>query len=58
MKEWGYHEGYKYAHDFEGGYVNLQALPDEIKDLRFYDPTDRGYEAKIRKRMEERGDPG
>ena len=26
--------------------------------VRFYDPTDRGYEAKIRKRMEERGDPG
>jgi putative ATPase len=58
MKEWGYHEGYKYAHDFEGGYVNLQALPDEISELRFYDPTDRGYEAKIRKRMEERGDSG
>ena len=58
MKEWGYGQGYRYAHDFEGGYVDLQTLPDEIRDLRFYDPTDRGYEARIRKRMEERGDPG
>jgi putative ATPase len=58
MREWGFGEGYKYAHDFEGGYVEMQTLPDDIKHLRFYEPTDRGYEAKIAKRMEERGDPG
>jgi putative ATPase len=58
MKEWGYGEGYAYAHDFEGGYVPLQALPDEIAEMRFYRPTDRGYERKIAERMAQRGDPG
>ncbi|HEU4454714.1 MAG TPA: replication-associated recombination protein A, partial [Longimicrobium sp.] len=58
MKEWGYGEGYKYAHDFEGGYAPQQTLPDEIAEMRFYEPTDRGYEAKIAARMKERGDPG
>ena len=58
MKEWGFGEGYRYAHDFEGGYVPLQTLPDVIKDARFYEPTDRGYELKIAARMRERGDPG
>jgi putative ATPase len=58
MKEWGYGEGYKYAHNYEGGVVDLQCLPDEIKDLRFYEPSDRGYEAKIAARMKERADNG
>ncbi len=58
MKEWGYGEGYMYAHNYEGGVVDLQCLPDAIADQRFYDPTDRGFEAEIRRRMEERGDPG
>lgn len=55
MKEWGYAEGYKYAHDFEGGFTVQQCLPDEIAGTRFYDPSDRGYEAKIAARMRERG---
>ncbi len=58
MKEWGYGEGYKYAHNYEGGVVDLQCLPDEIRDLRFYDPSDRGYEAKIAARMKDRADNG
>lgn len=58
MKEWGYGEGYKYAHDFEGGYTPQQCLPDDIAHLRFYEPSDRGFEAKLARRMEERGDPG
>jgi putative ATPase len=58
MKEWGFGEGYRYAHDYAGGYVDLQCLPDEIATLRFYDPTERGYEARIRARMAERGGAG
>ncbi len=58
MKEWGYGEGYKYAHDYDGGYAPQQTLPDELAEMRFYEPTDRGYEAKIAARMRERGDPG
>jgi putative ATPase len=55
MREWGFGEGYEYAHDHESGYVELQCLPDELAKARFYDPTDRGAEAKIRGRMRERG---
>lgn len=40
--------GYKYAHDFPNHYVEQQYLPDEIKDARFYHPTENGYEGKIR----------
>lgn len=40
--------GYKYAHDYPDHYVKQQYLPDEIKDVRFYEPTENGYEANIR----------
>jgi replication-associated recombination protein RarA len=46
MRDWGYAEGYKYAHDFEGGYTPQQCLPDEIAGVRFYEPSDRGYEPR------------
>lgn len=36
MKEFGYGEGYKYAHDYEGGFVEQQYLPDKIKDKKYY----------------------
>lgn len=55
MKEWGYKEGYKYAHDFEGGFVALECLPDDLAGARFYEPSDRGHELKIAARMRERG---
>lgn len=51
MKEIGYGKGYKYAHDFEGARVEQEHLPPEIKDALFYDPTDMGFEADMRKRM-------
>ncbi|HEX2079235.1 MAG TPA: replication-associated recombination protein A [Longimicrobium sp.] len=56
MKEWGFGEGYRYAHDYEGGFTEMQTLPDALKDERFYDPTDRGFEARIAARMRERGE--
>jgi putative ATPase len=43
--------GYQYSHDFEGGWVEQQYLPD---GRRYYEPVDRGYEAEIRKRLESR----
>ena len=36
MREFGYGEGYKYAHDYEGGFVEQQYLPDKIKDKKYY----------------------
>jgi replication-associated recombination protein RarA len=39
--------------------VDLQCLPDVISEQRFYEPTDRGFEAEIARRIQERGgDPG
>lgn len=55
MREWGYGEGYEYAHNHEGAYVELPCLPDELRDARFYDPSDRGHEAEILRAMRERG---
>jgi putative ATPase len=55
MREWGYGQGYEYAHNHEGGYVQVRCLPEELGDARFYEPTDRGHEAEIRRIMRERG---
>ena len=40
--------GYKYAHDYPLHYVRQQYLPDELKDARFYRPSDNGYEKNIK----------
>lgn len=49
-KKLGHGEDYQYSHDFPGGWVDQQYLPEE---RHYYEPTDRGYEDVIRKRMEE-----
>ncbi len=48
----GHGIGYKYAHDYPEHYVKQQYLPDEIRDARFYEPTDIGYEKNIKERLE------
>ncbi len=48
-KEFGHGEGYKYSHDYEGGHVEQEYLPEA---RRYYEPTDRGFEAEIRRRLE------
>lgn len=52
MKDLGYHEGYKYAHDFEGNYVEQQYLPTELMGRRFWNPCDNPQEAKMWERLE------
>ena len=52
MKELGYSEGYKYAHDYEGNFVLQQFLPDELKDQRFWQPQNNPAEDKLRAQME------
>ncbi len=44
----GHGIGYKYAHDYPNHYVEQQYLPDEIKDAKFYIPSENGYEKNIR----------
>ena len=43
--------GYKYPHDY-CGYVEQQYLPDDLKDAKFYVPSDHGYEKVVKERQE------
>ena len=51
MKDLGYGKNYKYAHDYEGHFVNQQFLPDALTEARFWRPQDNPSEAKLRERM-------
>jgi putative ATPase len=53
MKGLGYGEGYQYAHNLENKVADMQCLPDNLKNRRYYKPTDQGVEKRIRDRMEE-----
>jgi len=46
----GHGQGYKYAHSYEGHYVKQDYMPDKKK---YYTPTGIGFEAKIKKRLEQ-----
>lgn len=48
MKDLGYHDGYKYAHDYPGNFVEQEFLPDEISRMRIYEPQDNPREREIR----------
>lgn len=47
MKELGYSEGYKYAHNFEDAKTDMKCLPEELADRKYFVPTKRGFEGKI-----------
>jgi putative ATPase len=51
MKESGYGQGYKYAHNFPGHVVDQQHLPDSLKNKKFYFPGELGYEKQISARL-------
>lgn len=53
MKDLGYGKGYKYAHNFEGHYVEQEHLPGSLKGKRFYNPGELGYERQISARLRE-----
>ena len=50
MKGLGYGKGYKYAHDFKDAQVEQEHLPPSLKGRKYYRPTDRGFEAELKKR--------
>ena len=54
MKDLNYGKGYEYAHDAEGGVPSHGHLPEGLKDRVYYRPKGEGYEATIRKLIEER----
>jgi putative ATPase len=52
MKELGYGRGYRYAHDEAEGVAEMSCLPPHLEGRKYYAPTDRGLEAKIRDALE------
>lgn len=48
----GHGDGYKYAHDYKNHYVKQQYLPDGMEDIKFYYPTQIGYEKNIKEYQE------
>lgn len=51
MKQLGYHEGYRYSHDYAGNFVEQQYLPDDLSGSRFWTPGDNPQEARMAERM-------
>jgi putative ATPase len=52
MKDLGYAKGYLYPHDFDEGLVKQNYMPEELKGRKYYQPTDRGYEKKLKDFLE------
>lgn len=51
MAELGYHEGYKYAHDYNGHFVEQQYMPDALKHTRIWHAQDNAQENRLYERM-------
>ena len=51
MKELGYHDGYKYPHDYPGHFTEQQYLPDALKDVRIWHGQHSPLEDKLYQRM-------
>lgn len=52
MADLGYHDGYKYAHDFDGNYVKQQYLPDKLTGSKFWFPGNNPAEIKMQQRLD------
>jgi putative ATPase len=53
MKEWGYGAGYQHAHGFDDALNQMECLPESLAGRRWYHPTERGIEKRIKERLEE-----
>ena len=53
MKDMGMGKDYHYAHNYEGGFYPEALLPKQIEGTRIYEPTDHGFEARLKKRLAE-----
>ncbi|HXJ17564.1 MAG TPA: replication-associated recombination protein A [Candidatus Polarisedimenticolia bacterium] len=53
MGRLGYGKGYQYAHDTEQKVTDMTCLPESLAGRAYYKPTDQGFEARIRQRLEE-----
>jgi putative ATPase len=48
----GHGQGYRYPHDYPGGFVEQDYLPEGLRGRVYYEPTDRGFEATLRQRLQ------
>jgi putative ATPase len=53
MKNIGYGEGYKYAHNFDEKVTDMSCLPGNLAGRLYYKPTDQGFEQRLRQRLDE-----
>ncbi len=51
MKDIGYGDGYKYAHDYDNNFTEQEFLPEEIAGTKFYEPGNNTRENELRKRL-------
>ena len=52
LKDLGYGKGYQYAHNTPDRLTEMQCLPDNLKDRRYYRPTEEGFEKKLKEKLE------
>jgi putative ATPase len=53
MEQFGYGEGYQYAHDVEGGVADMDCMPENLRGREFYHPRAQGREKLLAQRMDE-----
>ena len=54
MQDLGYHEGYQYAHNFQGNFVEQEYLPDMLRGAKFYEPGQTPREEETRRTLRQR----
>ncbi len=52
MKQLDYGKGYRYAHDEDEAIADMECLPENLRGRRFYQPTERGFEKEIKRRLD------
>jgi putative ATPase len=52
MANFRYGKGYQYAHKAEDRLTDMQCLPDNLKDRRYYRPTDQGFEKRLKEKLQ------
>jgi len=52
MKDLHYSKGYRYAHDESDAVADMDCLPENLQGRRFYQPTERGFEREIKRRLD------
>jgi putative ATPase len=51
MKQLDYGKGYRYAHEEEDAVADMDCLPENLRGREFYQPTERGFEQEIKRRL-------